>query len=407
MDSNFKNSPLDRRRNFLRFLAGSPLLAHAFAEHAFAQGTPLGDPKFAIQTAKDALSVMDFEGLARQALPPAHWGYMASGVDDNATRDANHAAYQHIELRPRRLMDVSKIDYSIELFGTKWESPIFLCPVGGQRMFNAEGEVATARAAKAKNTLQILSTQTSFAVEEVAKARGTAPWYQLYMPTKWEDAEKLVKRVQDAGCPAIAWTIDNLAGRNLETAARFQKTDNRECANCHSSPQGGRSNPPMFTGLSGPGINPLTATWELFDKLRKTTKVKLLLKGVETGEDAKMARERGVDGILVSNHGGRATEDLRPTVETLPEVVEAVGNQIPVLVDGGIRRGSDAFKALAMGARAVGIGRPYVWGLTAFGSDGVERVLDILRAELQRTMRQCGTASVAQITRSSVATVRL
>ncbi|HEV2199643.1 MAG TPA: alpha-hydroxy acid oxidase [Bryobacteraceae bacterium] len=405
MDS--RNLLFDRRRDFLRFLAGSPLLAHAFAGRAFAQGTPLGDPKFAIPTAKDALDVMDFEGLARQKLPPAHWGYMASGVDDNATRDANHAAYQHIELRPRRLVDVSKIDYSIELFGVKWESPIFLCPVGGQRMFHPDGEVGTARAAKAKNALQILSTQTSVAVEDVAKARGTAPWYQLYMPTKWDDAEKLVKRAEDAGCPAIAWTIDNLAGRNLETAARFQRTDNRQCESCHSSPQGGRSNPPMFTGLSGPGTNPLTANWELFDKLRKTVKVKLLLKGVETGEDAKMARERGVDGILVSNHGGRATEDLRPTVETLPEVVEAVGNQIPVLVDGGIRRGSDAFKALAMGARAVGIGRPYVWGLTAFGSDGVERVLDILRAELQRTMRQCGTASVAQITRSSVATVRL
>jgi isopentenyl diphosphate isomerase/L-lactate dehydrogenase-like FMN-dependent dehydrogenase len=135
--------------------------------------------------------------------------------------------------------------------------------------------------------------------------------------------------------------------------------------------------------------------------------VKLLLKGVETGEDAKIALEHGVDGLIVSNHGGRATEDLRPTIETLPEVIEAVGNQIPILVDGGVRRGSDAFKALAMGARAVGIGRPYVWGLAAFGQDGVERVLDILRAELQRTMRQCGTPTVAQIKRSSVAAARL
>jgi len=274
-------------------------------------------------------------------------------------------------------------------------------------MFHADGEIATGRAAKARNTLQILSTQTSIAVEEVAKARGTAPWYQLYMPTKWEDAEKLVKRVQDAGCPAIAWTIDNLAGRNLETAERFRRTDQRECASCHSSPNGGRSNPAMFVGLSASGINPLTATWDLFDKLREATKVKLLLKGVETGEDARMARERGVDGLIVSNHGGRATEDLRPTIETLPEVIEAVGNEIPVLVDGGVRRGSDAFKALAMGARAVGIGRPYVWGLTAFGQDGVERVVDILRAELQRTMRQCGTPTVAQITRSSVTAARL
>jgi 4-hydroxymandelate oxidase len=402
-----KNLLLRDRRKFLSFLAGSPLTAWAFSPELFAQGTPAGDPKFPINKAKEALSVMDFEELARQVLPPAHWGYMASGVDDNATLNANIKAYAHVELRPRRLVDVSKIDYGIELFGVKYDSPIFLCPVGGHRMFHPDGELATGRAAKAKNTLQILSTQTSTPVEEVAKARGTAPWYQLYMPSKWEDAEKLVKRVQDAGCPAIAWTIDNLAGRNLETAERFRRIDKRECMECHATANGGRTDSPMFRGLSGSGINPQTASWELFDKLRKATKVKLLLKGVETAEDAKIARERGVDGIIVSNHGGRATEDLRPTLETLPEVVEAVGNQIPVLVDGGVRRGSDAFKALAMGARAVGIGRPYVWGLAAFGQDGVERVIDILRAELQRTMRQCGTPTLAQITRSSVAAARL
>ena len=407
MDNSNSRYFLRHRRDFLRFVAGSPLLAHALNQNAFGQqGTPPGDPKFPIRTAKDALEIMDFEGLAREILPPAHWGYVTSGVDDNATYNANINAYHHIELRPRRLVDVSKIDYSMELFGVKYDSPIFLCPVGGQRMFHNDGELATARASKAKNTLQILSTQTSIAVEDVAKARGSAPWYQLYMPSKWEDAEKLVKRVEDAGCPALAWTIDNLAGRNLETAERFRRTDTRDCLTCHTSANGGRI-AAMFTGLSGRGMNPLTANWELFDKLRKSTKMKLLLKGVEIGEDAKMARERGADALIVSNHGGRATEDLRPTVETLPEVIEAVGNQIPVLVDGGVRRGSDAFKALAMGARAVGIGRPYVWGLTAFGQDGVERVLDILRGELNLTMRQCGTPTLAQITRSSVATTRL
>src|ERR1700730_9804079 len=238
-----KDLLLRHRREFLRFVAASPLAAHAFSPKVLAQGTPPGDPKFPILNAQDALSVMDFEGLARQVLPPAHWGYMASGVDDNATLNANINAYSHIQLRPRRLVDVAKIDSSIELFGVRYDSPIFLCPVGGQRMFHADGELATGRAAKAKNTLQILSTQTSIAVEEVAKARGTAPWYQLYMPAKWEDGEKLVKRVQDAGCPAIAWTIDNLAGRNLETAKRFRRLDKRECANCHASSNGGRSNP--------------------------------------------------------------------------------------------------------------------------------------------------------------------
>ena len=172
------------RRRFLRFLAASPLLPRAFG-----------------QKAADILSVMDFEPLAHDKLPPAHWGYMASGVDDNLTRDANNAAYKHIELRPHRLVDVSKPDLRITLFGVEWPSPIFLCPLGGQKMFHPEGEVAVARAARSRNALQILSTQTSASLEDVAKALGRPPWYQLYMPAKWEDTEKLVRRVEAAGCP--------------------------------------------------------------------------------------------------------------------------------------------------------------------------------------------------------------
>lgn len=385
------------RRKFLGFLAASPVISQAWAQDALKNATGAG------LLPKDVLSVMDFEALARPKLPPAHWGYMATGVDDDLTLKANIAAYKHVELRVRRLVDVSKINFRTELFGTTFDSPIFLCPVGGHRMFHPEGEVATARASKASNTMQVLSTQTSIALEDVAKARGTAPWYQLYMPTKWEDTEKLVKRAEAAGCPVLVWTIDNLAGRNIETATRFRRQDERDCTTCHANKEGGRRNAPMFTGLSGPGINPLTATWEYVDRLKKLTSMKLVIKGIETGEDAKLAREHGVDGILVSNHGGRATETLRPTLEALPEVVDAVGNQIPVLVDGGIRRGTDAFKALAYGARAVGIGRPYTWGLASFGEEGVARVLEILRTELTRTMRQCGTPTLAQITRSSVA----
>jgi 4-hydroxymandelate oxidase len=389
------------RRRFLRYLAGSPLLAQAWAQQ---------DSSAKLASAKDALAVMDFEELAHRALPPAHWGYMASGVDDNATRDANMAGYKRIQLRPRRLVDVSKVDLRINLFGTEWESPIFLCPLGGQKMFHPEGEVATARAARSSKALQILSTQTSASLEDVAQALGRPPWYQLYMPQKWEDAEKLVHRVEAAGCPALVWTVDLLGGRNTETATRLARTDSRDCLSCHvSGPAGSvtraRGRAPMFDGLSGTGINPPSATWEWVDRLRKLTKMKLLLKGIETREDARLAREHGMDGIIVSNHGGRATEDLRPTIESLPEVVDAAGSQIPVLVDGGVRRGTDAFKALALGARAVGIGRPYVWGLTAFGQEGVERVLEILLAELQRTMQQCGTPSVPQITSAQVARV--
>ncbi len=347
---------------------------------------------------------MDFEELAHKALPPAHWGYMASGVDDDLTLKANREAFRHIQLRPRKLVDVSKPDLKVELFGKTWETPIFLCPVGGQKMFNPEGEVAVARAAKAKGHLQILSTVTSSPIEAVAQARGEGGlWFQLYMPNSWNATERLIRRVEETGCPAVAWTVDLLGGRNTETAERLRRVDTRDCTLCHTSGRGGRtpSEMPMFKGIE-PGFNPPGATWEYVDRLKKMTKMKLLLKGLEIREDARLAREHGIDGIIVSNHGGRATEDLRATIESLPEVVDGVGGQIPVLVDGGFRRGTDVYKALALGARAVGIGRPYIWGLSAFGQDGVERVLDILHAELRLTMRQCGTPTVKQITRTSV-----
>ena len=397
------HSASGNRRNFLRFLAGSPLIARAWA-----QQTPPEQLSSALKSAKDALEVADFEEIARHTLPPAHWGYVSTGVDDDATLKANLGGFKRIELRPRRLIDVSKVDTRTELFGVTWESPIFLCPVGGQRMFHPDGEVGSARAAQAKRTLQILSTQTSISVEEVAKALGRPPWYQLYMPTTWEDTEKLVKRVEGAGCPVLAWTVDLFGGRNTETATRLARQDSRNCFSCHVPATGGgtaraKGHTPMFDGLAGGGINPATATWEHVDRLKKLTKMKLVLKGIETREDARLCREHGVDGILVSNHGGRATEDLRPTIESLPEVIEGAGNGIPVMIDGGFRRGTDIYKALALGARAVGIGRPYVYGLTAFGQEGVERVLDILRGELQRTMRQCGTPALAQITRASIA----
>ena len=365
------------RRNFLRFLAASPLFSRAFAQ------TPT-DPK-------DILEVMDLEPIAHSKLPPAHWGYMSSGVDDDLTLKANLAAFKRIQLKPRRLVDVSSVDTRVQVFGATWESPIYLSAVGGHQMFHPDGELATARAARAKKTTQMLSTQASIGVEDVAKALGTAPWYQLYIPARWDQTEKLIRRVEAAGCTVVAWTIDGLGGRNLETSARLARTDTRACASCHE----GRVKP-MLQGIEG-GLNPRNATWEWVDRLKKMTKMKLVLKGLDGREDAKLAVEHGVDGIVVSNHGGRATETLRPTIECLPEVVDAVGGRIPVFVDGGFRRGTDIYKALALGARAIGLGRAYIYGLTAFGQPGVERVLDILNAELQMTMRQCGAPSISTI----------
>ena len=378
---------LSPRRDFLRFLAASPLVA--------ASG------------ASDALNVMDFEPLARQALSPAHWGYLSTGVDDDLTLRRNREAMAHYQLRARRLSGVAAADLKTEVLGAGWDMPIYVSAVGGQKQFHPEGELATARAAKARKTVQMLSTVSTTSVEEVAGALGAAPWYQLYMPASWGDTEKMVRRVEAAGCPVLVWTIDVLGGRNTETATRVARTDKADCMACHvahpitgSIAQRNRARP-MFAGLSGE-MNPPAADWTWVDRLRKMTRMKLLLKGIDTAEDAVLAREHGADGVIVSNHGGRATETGRGTMAILPEVIDAAGPRFPVFVDGGFRRGTDVLKALAIGARAVGIGRPYIWGLASFGQEGVERVLEILRAELALAMRQCGFASIAQVTRSAV-----
>jgi 4-hydroxymandelate oxidase len=381
---------MNSRREFLSFLAASPL--------ALAQSDGITDPK-------DALSVMDFEEAARRRVPIAHFAYIATGVDDDATLKANREGFKKIQLRPRRLVDVSKVDSSVDLFGTRWPSPIYICPCGSQRAFHADGELATARAARAQNALQMLSTVSSTPLEAVAEALGRPPWYQLYAPNQWDGVQKLVRRVEAAGCPVLVLTVDQNAGRNTETQKRLTKADARPCGDCHQGAPGtlaGKQGRPMFAGIDTPGYNSPSATWELVDRLKNLTRLKLIIKGLETREDAELACEHGADGIVVSNHGGRAVETGRGTIECLPEVVGGVRGRIPVLVDGGFRRGTDVFKALALGARAVGIGRPYLWGLGAFGHPGVERVLEILNAELTLAMRQCGTRSVGEITRSFV-----
>src|SRR4029079_11314213 len=184
------------------------------------------------------------------------------------------------------------------------DMPIYISAVGSQRAFHPQGELATARAAKNKKTMQMLSTTTSTAVEEVAKALGTPPWFQLYMPLKWDETEKLVKRVEAAGCPALAWTVDLLAGRNIPTATRFARLDTRTCTSCHVNFPNMAIHRPMFDGLEG-RYNPLYASWSCVDRLKRLTTMKLLLKGIDSAEDARLAVEHGVDGLIVSNHGGR------------------------------------------------------------------------------------------------------
>jgi 4-hydroxymandelate oxidase len=391
------------RRRLLQFLAASPLFARA----ALAEGLRPSDPvEWAprdldqlIADPKQALDVFDFEPVMKKNVPPAHFGYMATGVDEEVTLRANREGFRKFELRPRRLVDVSNIDMSAEILGITYDSPIVIAPTGSNRAFHPDGEIAVARAAKAGNHLQILSTVATTSIEDAIAARGSPVWFQLYTTQRWEVAEGLVRRAEAAGAPAIAVTLDVRTPAKWEAFVRLRRTDTRDCGSCHGL-NDYLSRKPNFAGIDLRGVSSTVVTnlnWDLVKRLRDTVKVKLVLKGILAFEDAKLAADAGIDAIVVSNHGGRVEDGVGATIGVLPEIVEAVGGRMPILVDSGFRRGSDIVKALAIGAKAVCIGRPYLWGLGAFGESGVERVLAILRAETRNAMQQLGAPSLKDL----------
>jgi isopentenyl diphosphate isomerase/L-lactate dehydrogenase-like FMN-dependent dehydrogenase len=408
------------RRRFLRLLAASPLLAFSgfsltplkrrllsggeSATNSLAMLENIAQGEDLITSPEQALNVMEFEAVARKKLPPAHFGYLATGVDDDATLRANREGFARLQIRVRRLVDVQKIDMSVRLFDVTWDSPIVLAPVGAQKAFHPEGEIAVAKAARRKGHLQVLSTVASSPVETVNEARGAPVWFQLYPTNDWNITQALTKRAEAAGCRALVLTVDQQGPNNRETLLKSRRVDSRQCSDCHLS--GFTFNAivrqkPMFAGLDVSKVNstiPRNVTWDIIKRIRDVTTMKLIIKGIVTREDAQLAVEHGVDGIIISNHGGRGEESNRSTIECLPEVIEGAAKRIPVLIDGGFRRGTDIFKALALGANAVCIGRPYVWGLAAFGQLGVETVLEILRRELETIMRYAGTTSVDKVT---------
>jgi 4-hydroxymandelate oxidase len=398
------------RRKFLQFAAASPaagLLGGTAAVLLRAASAQEPEPTALLTAPADALSVFDLEAAARRRVHSGHWANMISGVDDDGTLRANREIFSQVQLRPRRFRDTTQTDTRVELFGNSYASPVFLCPVGGLRSFHADGEVAAAKAATRRSSVMMLSTMSSIGIEDVNRVSGRPVWYQLYAPSPWPACEQMLRRVEAAGTTIVVLTCDLTGGRNLETYRRARPQSLAECAACHGlgEPPGDLTRRPMFRGLevaSGRGLSALD--WTYFDRLRAFWRGKLIIKGIDTREDARLAMKHGADGIVVSNHGGRATETLRSTLESLPEVVAAVAGRIPVLIDGGFRRGTDVFKALALGATAVGIGRPMMWGLGAFGEEGVDRVLDILQRELRLAMSGCGTRTVAEITREYVAT---
>ena len=401
-----RRSERESRRALLRFIASSPLAyglgAGLLPRGAEAQLDELLEAL--IESPEQALNVFDFQEYVKVHMPTGHYWYMAQGADDQRMLTVNREGFTKIQLRARRLIDTSNVDTSVELFGQRYDSPVFIAPCGALATFHPEGELAVARATRTANTLQILSTVTNNSVEDVTEARGAPLWYQLYPTSDWTFTRAMIKRAEDAGCTALALTVD-IPARNLEPIARFRRDSNEECQACHQPGfEAAFSTKAMFADadLSNLGMGIRGLTWDYVDRLKDATSMNVLVKGIVTGEDAGLCLEHGADGIIVSNHGSRAEDSGRSSIECLPEVLDAVDGRVPVVVDSGFRRGTDVFKALALGASGICIGKPYIWGLGAFGQPGVERVLAILNRELRIVMQQMGTVDIASITASSI-----
>ncbi|NIL94918.1 MAG: alpha-hydroxy-acid oxidizing protein [Woeseiaceae bacterium] len=390
------------RRQFLKFLVASPLLGWTTAGRLLADEMldTISLPDYLIKSPDEALDVFDFHNVARSVLPTAHYGYLATGTDGNETLKANRKAFDRVYLRAMRMVDTAAVSLDTRLLDEPLTSPIVLAPVGSQKAFHAEGELATARAARSQGHLQMLSNVTSTSIEDVIEARGEPVWFQFYPTNKWSTASTMLKRAEDAGAKVVVLTVDLNSGSNRVLLNQFIRVDERDCDVCHSpGPDGWLKTKPMYagTGAVEADWDMSSMTWDYIDRLRDATRMKIVVKGVVTAEDAKSCIERGVDAIYVSNHGGRAEASGWGSLENLPEVVATVNGRVPVLIDSGFRRGTDIFKALALGADAVCIGRAYIWGLAAFGQAGVEKVLDMLRAELRMVMGQMGARSIADI----------
>jgi 4-hydroxymandelate oxidase len=326
----------------------------------------------------------DYEPVARELLPPDVYDYFAGGAGDEWTLAENRRAFDRWVIRPRMLTGAFPPDPSTEILGTRVAFPLLVAPWAYQRKAHPDGEPATARAAARARTIMAVSTTAMDLLEEVAAASGFTKWWQLYVFTDRGLTEETLHRVHSAGYGAVCFTVDFPVGglRHRDTRSGFDM------------PQG----LPDHDQVYDPAI-----TWDDLAWIRERAPVPLLVKGIMTAEDARLAFEHGADGIVVSNHGGRQLDGVAAGITVLPEVVEAVEGRIPVIVDGGVRRGTDIFKAIALGASAVMTARPVCWGLTVSGEEGVVDVLGILRAEFENAMALAGVRTVADVTRSFVA----
>jgi isopentenyl diphosphate isomerase/L-lactate dehydrogenase-like FMN-dependent dehydrogenase len=339
----------------------------------------------------EPINVFDYEILAQTHMEPSSWSYYQSGSDDEVTLHANRCAFERIQIRPRMLVDVSACATGTTVLGTPVSMPILIAPTAFHCLAHPEGECATAQAAGRTGTLMVASTSSTRSLEEIAREASGPLWFQLYFHD-CNSAKELVNRATAAGYRALVITADSPRWGRKERAIRsgFRLPSRLKKAN--------------FPDEDVPTAD-VCITWEALTWLRSLTPLPILLKGILTAEDALLAVQHGVNGIIVSNHGGRQLDGVPASIEVLPEVVEAIDGHCEVYLDGGIRRGTDILKALALGAQAVLVGRPVLWGLAVNGREGVCHVLELLRAELELAMALAGRPTIASIDRSLVKVV--
>jgi 4-hydroxymandelate oxidase len=352
------------------------------------------------ETSTQPVCLTDFEPLAKAKMPHSSWEYLTGGAGDELTLRWNREAYESIRLKPHVLVDVSHLDTRVTLFGHEQAFPILLAPVAAQTLMHPEGELATVRGASAAHATMVLSSFSGTSLEDVSAATKTPLWFQLYAQTDHGFTRDLVQRAEAAGYQAICLTVDTpvTGARNREARAHFALPALPNLKGLKGASGGVQLGAQQ---LGGTIFDP-AMTWKDVEWLRSFAKVPLLLKGVLNPDDADRAVKSGVAGIMVSNHGGRNLDTVPATIDALPAVAEKVAGRVPVLVDGGIRRGTDVLKAIAFGANAVLIGRPYVYGLAADGAAGVTRVLNILQREFQLAIALTGKTDIASIDRSVI-----
>jgi 4-hydroxymandelate oxidase len=335
----------------------------------------------------ETLSLRELEPLARRYLDPAVYDFFAGGADDEVTLRANESAFGRLTLRPRVLRGLPAPDLRTRLLGSDLELPVYVAPTAFQGLAHPDGEVATARAAAASGALMMVAMASTVAVEELADKPAPVRWFQLTIQPDLGFTQHLVQRAERAGCTALVVAVDVPVPGRRERDLRNGFAPDLRCENLRD-PSSGEIRRVEYTAQLG---------WEHLEWLRRATALPIVLKGVTHPEDARLAVGLGVDALVVSNHGGRQLDTMPAAIELLPDVAEAVGGAVPVLLDGGVRRGTDVLKALALGATAVGLGRPVLWGLAAAGEQGVTRVLELIRDELSDALTLCGHASVTDL----------